>query len=341
MNDLEDVKFSVTDGHGRIVLNRPDAHNALTLEMIDAMVAQLQAWETLPDLKAVVIAGAGDQAFCSGGDLRALYAAKQRGDFGHLENFFRREYTLVHRLATYAKPVVAVMDGLTMGGGASIALSCSHPVVTERTVFAMPECRAGMFPGVGTGYFLNKCELPIALALGLTGLLMRGPGLFRLGLSNHYIEGASPDSVCLDNLGAISQPVPPAAIMRLRAGIREVFGLKTVDEIVTVLGARDETWAKEMHQAVKGFSPTSLKVAFAHINRARGMPLADILQTEFRLSQHFINGNDFFEGVRAHLIDKDKEPSWRPAELALVPAEAVEAFFAPITGIRDWAPVRH
>lgn len=341
MSNLQDVLFSIEKGHGRIVLNRPQAMNALTLDMIDAIAAQLAAWEMRADIKAIIITGAGDKAFCSGGDVKAVHAAKERGDLGLLEDFYRREYTLNHRLATYAKPIIAVMDGIVMGGGAGIALNCSHPVVTHKTLFAMPECRIGLFPDVGAGHFLNRCTPALALAIGLLGLSLRGPGVIRAGLAKHFVGSGRVAEIGIDNLDALNLPVEAAGLDQLLPNIETVFSLKTFDEIMTVLGARRDTWAIETAKALRGFSPLSLKVTFAHLTRARGQKLAEVLKTEFRLVQHFMAGHDFFEGVRAFLIDKDAAPEWRPADFADITPAMVEACFAPVPGIKDWAPQSH
>jgi enoyl-CoA hydratase len=338
MTEFSDVLFSIANGHGYITLNRPEAHNALTLPMIDAIAAHLALWERRVDIKAIVISGAGDKAFCAGGDIKALRAAKERGDLAHLEEFYRREYTLNYRLATYPKPIIAVMDGIVMGGGAGIAFNCSHPIVTHKTVFAMPECRIGLFPDVGAGYFLNKCSPAVAVALGLTGLSLRGPGVIKVGLAQRFIGSGRVKEIAIDNLDALALPVEAAGIETMLPSIEAVFGLATLDEIMTVLGARPGLWAKETRDTLATFSPTSLKVTFAHLTRARGKPLAEVLAADFRLAQHFMAGHDFFEGVRAHLVDKDGRPKWQPATLAEVSAAAVDGYFAAVPGVRDWAP---
>lgn len=338
MSTFQDVLFSIENGHGRIVLNRPEALNALSLDMIDAVSAQLAAWEMRADIKAIIITGAGDKAFCAGGDVKAVRDAKRRGDFGLIEDFYRREYTLNHRLATYRKPIIAVMDGIVMGGGAGIAFNCSHPVVTHRTLFAMPECRIGLFPDVGAGCFLNRATPALALALGLTGLVLRGPGVIRAGLAKHFVGSGRVAEIAIDNLDSLNLPVDAAGIEQMLPNIEAVFGLKTLDEIVTVLSARRDAWAVETLKALTSFSPTSLRVTFAHLTRARGKDLAEVLKTEFRLVQHFMAAPDFFEGVRAQLVDKDGTPKWQPADLSGVKAEAVDAYFAPVPGVKDWAP---
>jgi enoyl-CoA hydratase/carnithine racemase len=338
MSAFQDVLFSIENGHGRMVLNRPQALNALTLDMIDAMTAQLAAWEMRADIKAVIITGAGDKAFCAGGDVKAVREAKLRGDMGLLEDFYRREYTLNYRLATYKKPIIAVMDGIVMGGGAGIALNCSHPVVTHKTVFAMPECRIGLFPDVGAAHFLNRASPAVALALGLTGLALRGPGVVRLGLAKYFVGSGRVGEIDIDKLDELHLPVDEAGIEKMLPHIEAVFGLKTLDEIVTVLGARRDPWAVETMKALTGFSPTSLRVTFAHIAQARGKDLAEVLKTDFRLVQHFMIAPDFFEGVRAQLVDKDGAPKWQPADLAGVSAGQVETYFQPMPGVKDWVP---
>lgn len=340
MTEFTEVLFSIANGHGHITLNRPQALNALTLPMIDAIAAQLSAWERRVDIKAVIITGAGDKAFCAGGDIKALHAAKARGDLQYLEDFYRREYTLNYRLATYPKPIIAVMDGITMGGGAGIAFNCSHPVVTHKTVFAMPECRIGLFPDVGAAHFLGKCSRSVAVAIGLIGLSLRGPGIIKVGLAKTFIGSGRVKEITIDNLDSLALPVESAGIEQMLPQIEAVFGLASFDEIMTVLSARPGTWAQETRKVLAGFSPTSLKVTFAHLSQARGRGLAEVLAADFRLSQHFMAGHDFFEGVRAHLVDKDGAPKWQPAELAAVSPARVAACFEAVPGVKDWAPPR-
>jgi enoyl-CoA hydratase len=338
MTSFTDVVFSIANGHGRIMLNRPQALNALTLPMIDAMDSQLRAWAANDSVGAIIITGAGDKAFCVGGDIKALHAARMRGDMDYLEQFYRREYTFNYRLATYPKPIIAVMDGITMGGGAGIAFNCSHPVATDQTVFAMPECRIGLFPDVGAGRFLNKATRAVALATGLIGLSLRGPDLIRLGLADRYIGAAPIEEIGIDGLDALNQPVAAAAVDRILPQIDAIFGHATCDEIMSALAAARGPWAEEVQAQFGRSSPTSLKITFAHLARGRGRSLADTLAVEFRLAQHCMRGHDFFEGVRAQLIDKDGAPKWQPDTLAGVTDAMVDTCFSAVPGIGDWSP---
>jgi enoyl-CoA hydratase/carnithine racemase len=338
MSEFQDVLFSIERDHGRIVLNRSAALNALTLEMIEAIHDRLHAWESRPEIKAIIITAAGDKAFCAGGDVKAVYAAKQRGDLGLLEDFYRREYSLNHYLAKYPKPIIAVMNGIVMGGGAGIAFNCSHAVVTHKTIFAMPECRIGLFPDVGAGHFLDRCAPPLAMAIALIGLTLRGPGVVRAGLSRFFVGSGRVAEIGIDTLESLNLPVEAAGLDQMLPNIQSVFGLATLEEIMTVLSTRRDAWAVDTAKALRAYSPTSLKVTFAHLTRTRGQELVDVLKTDFRLVQHFVAGHDFFEGVRAHLVDKDGAPNWRPADLAAVTPAMVESYFAPVPGIKDWAP---
>lgn len=341
MTDFTDVLFSIANGHGQITLNRPQALNALTLPMIDAMDRQLREWATVKEIHAVVITGTGGKAFCVGGDIKALHAAKMRGDIAHLEDFYRREYTFNYRLATYPKPIIAVMDGVTMGGGAGIAFNCSHPIATDKTVFAMPECRIGLFPDVGAGHFLNKASSAVAVATGLIGFSLRGPDLIRLGLAEWFIGCCPAEKVGIDHLDALNQPVASAAIDQILPQIDAIFGQPSFDEVMTALAGSCGAWAMETLAMLAKFSPTSLKITFAHLTRARGRSLAETLMTDFRISQHCMRRDDFFEGVRAQLIDKDGAPEWQPGTLAGVTDAVVEAHFSPVPGIGDWVPPTH
>lgn len=338
MSVFQDVLFSVENDHGHIVLNRPHALNALTIQMIDALLAQLNIWEKALNVKAIIISGVGEKAFCAGGDVKALREAKLRGHLDLLEDFYRREYTLNYRLATYKKPIIAVMDGIVMGGGAGIALHCSHPIATHKTIFSMPECRIGLFPDVGAAHFLNRCSPALAQALALTGLALRGPGVVRLGLVRYFVGSGRVKEISIDKLDELNLPVEVAGIEQMLPHIEAVFSLKTLDEIITVLNARRDVWAIETLRVLKSYSPKSLRVTFSHIARSRGQELKDVLKNDFRIVQHFMKEADFFEGIRAYLIDKDAKPQWQPAAIESVSQAAVSTYDEPLIGIEDWVP---
>ena len=328
MND--DILFELRGALGLVTLNRPQALNAFTLDMYRRLDPVLRAWESDPAVAAVAIQGAGDRAFCAGGDIRAIYEAG-RGlgpDPGLTRDFFREEYRLIRRVHRYAKPYIAIIDGITMGGGAGMALNGATRVATERTVFAMPENGIGLFPDVGATRFLNACPGRVGRYLGLTGARLGAADTLYCGLATHFVPADRLEAL-LESLargeGAdafAADPGPPPLKAR-QAEIDRLYAADTVEEIVA--GLDDET-----RKAVLSASPTSLKIFLRQMTVGRGYDLDAALKLEFRISQHVMAGHDFYEGVRALIVDRDRKPSWRPATLAEVDGAAVDAYFASL-----------
>ena len=338
-------------GHvGLITLNRPRALNALTLGMLRAMHRQLDAWADDGDVASVVIQGTGERAFCAGGDIRSMH--RDRLDDGPLRReLYRVEYALNRAIFRYPKPYVALLDGVTMGGGVGVSVHGSHRVVTERTLFAMPEAGIGFFPDVGGGYFLPRCPGEIGMYLGLTGARLAAPDCLYAGVGTHFVpaaavpaliealgdvgpNGAGPDGVAsvIEAHGetAAAAPLAAAPLATHRAAIDRCFSADSVRDILGRLEAEDTDWARQTAAALRGNAPTSLKVTFRQLRQGRDLDFDAVMVMEYRLSQHFMAGDDFFEGVRAVLIDKDQAPAWRPARLDGVSDATVEDYFAPL-----------
>jgi enoyl-CoA hydratase len=324
---------------GLVTLRNERALNALTLDMIDAIRPALDAWAADDGIASVVIEGAGERAFCAGGDVRAVALAGRSGDRTLTRSFFWHEYRLNRAIAVFPKPYVALIDGITMGGGVGLSAHGAFQVATERTVWAMPETAIGFFPDVGASHVLNRLEPAMAAFLALTGWRL-GPGdLIALGLATHYVPsarlpevkaalagGADPAAALADFAAA-----PPAgALAEHGEVIRACFGEPTVDAILAALDGHDSDFAREAAGTIRRMSPLSCKVALEALRRARGRDLDACLRMEFRLSQHFMAGHDFYEGIRALLIDKDRQPRWDPDTLAGVTDEMVAACFAPL-----------
>ncbi|HET6619341.1 MAG TPA: enoyl-CoA hydratase/isomerase family protein [Dongiaceae bacterium] len=322
-----DVLFQVADGVGKATLNRPQQMNALTLDMIRALDAQLADWAADKSIRAVMIYGAGDKAFCAGGDIRALYDAKQDGNAGLLSEFFWHEYRLDYRVATYPKPLIAVMDGLTMGGGAGIGLNAPIRVASERVVFSLPECSIGLYPDIGAAHFLQRCPGEIGMFLALTGLRLRTAGLYYCNLVTHTIPSERLARVTPETLSVESANTRTADISKLQPAIDVCFGLNSVDAIITALQNRNDPGSQDSIKLLLRGSPASLKVAFEHMRRMRGKALADVLKENWRISQHMMAGREFFEGVRARLIDRDETPDWQPNALPAVSEAFVNRYF--------------
>lgn len=339
-----DILFERRGTVGVATLNRPKALNALTLPMIRAYWRQLDAWEHDPAVKAVVLRGTGERAFCAGGDIRAIHDAGKAGD-RLTRDFFREEYALNHRIHAMAKPHVALIDGITMGGGVGLSVHGSHRVATERTLFAMPETGIGLFPDVGGGYFLPRCPGETGMYLALTGARLKTADSLYCGVATHVVAGAAVDAL-VERLASadygrnahgtvnrvlatFTAPAAPSPLAAYRAAIDCCFAGNSVEAILDALLADGSDWAKQQHATILTKSPTSLKITFRQLRQAATMTLAEDLAMEYRMTQGCMNDHDFYEGIRALMIDKDNKPVWRPATLAEVPADAVERHFAP------------
>ncbi|HYE01102.1 MAG TPA: enoyl-CoA hydratase/isomerase family protein [Alphaproteobacteria bacterium] len=344
-----EILFETRGPLGLVTLNRPKALNALTLGMAEQMLARLGEWMGDPAIQAVVVRGAGDRAFCAGGDVRAVWdagSAQQRGPGSPTDLFFRTEYRLNRRIHRFPKPYVALIDGITMGGGVGLSVHGSHRVATERTLFAMPETGIGLFPDVGGSYFLNRCPGATGTWMALTGARLGAGDLCHARIASHVVASAALDTLVEELAGArwsghpaaVVEEVlsrhhaapPPAAIPQHRATIDRCFSGDTVEGILACLDADSDPWAAEQAAILRRMSPTSLKVTLAQLRRAADLPFDDCMVMEFRMSQACMAGHDFYEGIRALLVDKDKNPKWSPATLEAVDAALVERHFAPL-----------
>jgi len=326
-------------GTGEIRLNRQEELNALTLEMIEAIDRQIAEWAADPKVTGIVLgkAGAGD-AFCAGIDQRALYHAVQAGDREYGAVLYRRFYQLLHRIATSKKPIVGVMDGITMGGGVALAAHCKIRVGTRNTYLAFADCKIGYFPDGGAASFYNRCPGEIGMFLALTGVALRARGLFRAGLMTHMVPEDRVPLVTPLLINELSLPPPVSTLADIEPHINQIFGLGSVPEIQGVLAARDGEWAKGTLQQLLPQSPTSLALTYRHLRAAKGQPLEAVLKTDYRLSQRLIDGHDFREGIRAFVIDRDEKPVWQPSALRDVSEAVLDALFAPLDRGMEWSP---
>jgi enoyl-CoA hydratase len=347
MGGSEEILLGRKGAIAVLTINRPQALNALTLSDYQRFDAALSAWERDPSVRAVVVRGAGDRAFCSGGDVRAIYeAGRGIGGDPHLPAiFFREEYELIRRIHHFLKSYIAIIDGITMGGGAGISVNGGYRVATERTVFAMPETGIGLFPDVGATRFLNRCPGRVGRYLGLTGARLGATDALYCGFATHFVnrekievllnELNEEDNVaaCLGQFAVDPGPAPLAA---LRPAIDRCFSGDSVEAILEALvaeasaGGAHAAWAEETLAALLTKSPTSLKITLRQLTIGRDLNLDAALALEYRLTQHVMAAHDFYEGVRAMLIDRDRKPQWRPATLAEVTDGTVDAYFALI-----------
>jgi enoyl-CoA hydratase len=354
MSDGE-ILFGREDGVATLTINRPQALNALTLDNYRRFAPALSGWAEDPSLHAVVVRGAGGRAFCAGGDVRAVYEAGRgiSGDPDLTAVFFREEYELIRQIHRFPKPYIAIIDGITMGGGAGISVNGAYRVATERTLFAMPETAIGLFPDVGATRFLNRCPGHIGRYLGLTGTRLRVADARYCGFATHVAaqeqvealvtalagtawarDGRSEQVAALLAGFAIDPGPPPLAA--LRPAIDRCFAGDSVEAILDRLaaeaaaGGADAGWAAETRAGLLTKSPTSLKVTLRQLMVGRDYDLEQALTLEYRLTQHFMAAHDFYEGVRAALIDKDQTPRWLPPTLAEIGDATVAAYFTSL-----------
>ena len=329
---------------GFITLNRPAALNALTHGMVRAIAAALDGWEHDPAIDRVVIAGAGERAFCAGGDVRALYAQGKAGDHDGQMRFWRDEYRLNHRIQTYPKPFVALIDGIVMGGGVGVSLHGSYRVAGERFLFAMPEASIGFFPDVGASTFLARLPGRLGLWAGLTGGRIKAGDACALGLADAYVPACSwagladalaapGDAAAL--VSSLAAAPPPAALPDECAVIDRCFSAGSLTEMLARLdrvAATGSAFAARAAAAMRKNAPLSMAIFLRQMREAPNLDFAATMDMEYRIVSRICRAQDFYEGVRALIVDKDHAPQWRPASLAEVDAGAVARYFAPIAG---------
>lgn len=332
---------------GRITLNRPKALHALTTAMCREMTTALLAWRTDPEISLVLLDHSGERGFCAGGDIRML-AESGSSDGAAASEFFFTEYRLNHLLFSYDKPVAAVMDGTTMGGGVGISRPARYRVATERTVFAMPETAIGLFPDVGGGWYLSRMPDHAGLWAALTGARLKAADCLALDIATHYFEAtklevlkarllAQPDhaGAILDEMRADAGAAPVADVRRKIAAL---FAGDSVEAIFAALEADGGDWAQAQLALLKTRSPQALKISFRQLQLgAQLKSFAENMRMEYRLACRVVRSADFREGVRAVIVDKDNKPRWQPADLAGVTPAVLDEFFVPLK--EEWTPL--
>ena len=314
----------VRAGVATVTLNRPAALNALTFGMLQGLDEWLTRWEHDPAVRLVVLRGAGDKAFCAGGDVRGLHQQVTSGDGRH-HTFFEVEYALDYRIYGYPKTVVALLDGIVMGGGMGISQGARVRIVGPRTRMAMPETAIGLFPDVGASHFLSRCPGEVGIYLGLVG---------------PTINAADAVYANLADLNVSPGDAPPGELAGLREAIDRHFAHASVAAIIASLAAEKDPrfaeWATKTVAAFAKKSPTLLCVALEQLRRGRSLSLADCFRLELNLINRCFEQGDFVEGIRALLVDKDNQPRWSPPRLEEVKDSDIDSFFAP-----RWTPQRH
>ena len=326
---------------GFIVLNRPKALNALTLAMVRAISHALDDFERDPAIARVVVAASG-RAFCAGGDIRKLYEQGRAGDHAAQLTFWREEYILDQRIKRFSKPYVALIDGLVMGGGVGLGMHASHRVVSERCVFAMPEVGIGFFPDVGATWLLPRLPHRIGVFLAVTGLRAEAGDLAALGLATAFapsgsfqaLEQALEDESSLEEiLPRFGAQPPPSSLMTEAPAIASAFArfdLAAIRVSLADQAGKGSKFAESALAALGQKSPTSQAIALRQMTLGADLSFEAAMGLEYRIVSRICRGHDFYEGVRATIIDKDNRPDWRPGPDEPVRAEAIDAYFAPL-----------
>ncbi|WP_292836115.1 enoyl-CoA hydratase/isomerase family protein [Microbacterium sp.] len=354
------VLVRVGGGLGSLTLNRPRVVNALDDDMVGRIRGALDAWEHDPDVDAVLIDGAGDRGFCAGGDVRGLAGDVSGGRIDDVARFFRAEYALNARIAAYPKPLVALADGITMGGGVGLAGHAAIRIVTERSQLAMPETRIGFTPDVGGTWLLGRAPGRLGEYLALTGATMDAADAIYAGFADHFVRAENLDGLrdalragatasTLSGLVRRFEEVPaPSKLERARAWIDDAFAADTVAGIVErlraagatrALGERERGEASASADELEMLSPTGLAVTLASVRRARELPdLRAVLEQEYALVLWFVATQpDLPEGIRAQVVDKDRTPHWQPATIADLSPDAAAIALAYVPETPLWA----
>lgn len=342
-----DVSVETHRGVGRVTLTRPKALHALNAPMCDTILAALERWAADPTVHLVMIDHEEEtRGFCAGGDIRML-ADSGAGDASEARAFFNVEYRMNAALKTFPKPVLAIMDGVTMGGGVGLSVHGSHRVATERTLFAMPETGIGLFPDVGGGWFLPRLSGYLGTWLALTGARLKGADVAAARVATQFlpselvpnlkkqIEGADFSVGAAEMLNEIlrgmTHPVPAGSFAAHSDLIDDCFAKDTAEEIVAALDTADNEWASEQAATIRTKSPETVKVALRQVRDGAKLDnFEENMRMEYRIGWRKVQSHDFLEGVRAVIIDKDNAPKWKPATLEEVSDADVARYFEPL-----------
>lgn len=344
-----DILFNVSNGIGFIKLNRPEKRNALSYSMIELLYKQLQEWKKDDEIAIVVMEGEGEKALCSGGDVVHLREKRYSNIQEYAFGFFYTEYCMNMLIFNYPKPILSYMTGYVMGGGVGICVGTSHRIVTEKTKWAMPEMNIGLYPDVGGSYFMNKMPGYIGRYLALTSKTIMPFDVLHIGAADYYIDSSSWKPLRqaivertwsieaakseLDSLISKYSKTPSITcnIAKLEEKINYHFSFSTMEEIVQSLeqaAEKGDEWADDVVKTILKKSPTSLKVTLKQLEVGKKKTMKECFEMELEMSMNFMNYDDFFEGVRAVLVDKDRNPKWNPSTLEEVKQEVVDSFFS-------------
>jgi len=336
--ESDEVLTRVDGGVGLITLNRPEAINSLNQTMVDLLSTVLSRWERDDAVRTVVLSGAGERGLCAGGDVVAVYHSARK-DGVETRRFWRDEYRLDGQIGRFAKPFVSLMDGIVMGGGVGVSAHANTRVVTETSKIAMPEVGIGFIPDVGGAFLLSRAPGALGLYAALTGAPFSGADAIAMGFADHYVPRgelgaftqAIVDGDVRSALAAHAVEPPPSDLVAQRGWIDECFAGETVEDIVAALRGRDSGPAHDAANLIASRSPIAVSVALEAVRRAAKLEtLEDVLIQDYRVSSASARSHDLVEGIRAQIIDKDRNPKWSPPTLAAVSAADVDAYFAPV-----------
>ena len=341
MNQENQVLLRQEGKLGIITLNRPEVLNALSLDMVRVIASALKKWEGDDSIQIVMFEGAGDKAFCSGGDMKSFYRMGMRCRRGEIDIriprlFLGEEYSLVKQIFHYSKPTVAIMNGITMGGGYGIAGHCQYRIVTENTVMAMPEVKIGFFPDVGSVFHLSRTPHNFGRFLAITGEAVGSGDVLISGLADFYLNSSGldrlVDALSNDGLKAAakiwSKKGPSGGVFKQhRKVIEKAFCSFDLNKICSILEKNRDPWAKEIASKIGAVSPLSAVVTARFLKKMEGEGLDTVLSMDYQLAQKFIASPDLYEGIRAVLIEKDSAARWNPPTIGDVDEQDVEAFF--------------
>jgi enoyl-CoA hydratase len=337
-DESDEVRSRVDNGVGFVTLNRPKAINSLNQPMIDQLSTVLTKWEQDSAVSAVVLSGAGERGLCAGGDVVAIYHSA-RADGVEARRFWHDEYLLNAKIGRFPKPYVALMDGIVMGGGVGVGAHANIRVVTDTSKVAMPEVGIGFIPDVGGAYLLSRAPGSLGLHAALTGAPFSGADAIALGFADHYVPhdklDALREAIAADGveqaLSTHAVEPPPSELAAQQDWIDHCYAGDTIADIVAALRAHEAGPANDAADLIATRSPIALSVTLAAVRRAATLDtLEDVLAQDYRVSSASLRSHDLVEGIRAQLVDKDRNPKWSPASLAEVSTADVEAYFAPV-----------
>lgn len=334
-----DIHLRIIGKAGRITLSRPQALNAMTYEMCMSIGKALDAWKNDDAVSIVVIDAEGSKSFCAGGDIADLYKTGKAGDYAYGQKFWADEYRINAKIKNYPKPYVAIMDGIVMGGGVGISAHGSHRIVTENTMFAMPECGIGLVPDVGGNYFLSRAQGSIGEYLGATGARLKASDCIYAGIADYYVPDEDLESLTqkLETIGnpsvieTFSRECIPGELALNQKTIDTHFSKSSAVEIINSLENDGDQWEANAAKLMRRNCPLSVACAIEIVREARSAEtIEDILKLEYRYTHRAMSHGDFIEGIRAQIIDKDRKPKWNPSTLEELTQEKINSMLTSL-----------